>query len=168
MPTWRTTRREAMRGLFALASASIVAVWTGGAGALPRTPPKGAPDASLQLVVLYGTKTDGGVTIPPGYDDLKNPPWNAYNNYAILRTKTIAFTKGTSVKEELEDGSTLETTLKEMPTAKDPKFYFDAVLTTGKGKKAFSLSWNGAKGARFFPTQVPYKDGGIVLSLKIL
>ena len=163
MSTLVTTRRRTMRWLGVASAAMIVAVWTGGALAVPRLGQKAASDAELELVLLHGTKAAKDL-VPDGYDELKNPPWNAYNHYEILTTKTLALTKGTSVKEALPDGSMLETTLLETT----PKYQIKVELKDGKGNLMSKGTYKAGKGARFLPVQAPYKGGGLVVSLKIL
>jgi len=160
-----TTRRRAMRWLGAASAAMLVAVTTGAAFAVPRLGQKPTVDAELELVLLHGTKAPKD-SIPDGYDELKNPPWNAFNHYVILENtpKKLALTKGTAVKEALPDGSTLETTLIDTT----PKYQIKVELKDGKGNSLSKGTYKAGKGARFLPVQAPYKGGGLVVSLKIL
>src|SRR4051794_16448964 len=85
-------RRSWLRWCGALTTGAAIATtarWT--SAAKPMSAPHGAVDADMEMVLLFGTK-DEKDEIPSGFGDLASPPWNAYNHYEILSTKSIPLT----------------------------------------------------------------------------
>lgn len=124
---------------------------------------KGADDANVELTMLHGTKAATGA-IPPGWPELSKPPFDAYNKYELLSTKTLALKKGTATKESLPDGSALEATLIETT----PKVKIELVLKDGKGAQISKGTYSSPKGKRFLPVSTPFKGGSLVVGVKVL
>lgn len=124
---------------------------------------QGADDANVELTLLHGTKADASA-IPSGWPELTNPPFNAYNHYAVLSTKTLALKKGNASKESLPDGSTLEATLLDT----NPKVKVELVLKDNKGAQISKGTYSSPKGKKFLPVSTPYKGGALVVGLKVL
>ncbi len=156
----KPSRRTAMRGL--VSAAAVLAVGLSAAfahsGAI-----QGAGDGSLELVLLHGTKQATGA-IPPGWPELSEPPFTAYNHYEIVGTKTLSLEKGKAFKEALPDGSTIEATLHEVA----PKHKFELVVKDSKGAQVSKGSYSLPKGKRILPVSTPYKGGNLVVALKVL
>lgn len=124
---------------------------------------QGADDANVELTLLHGTKADASA-IPSGWPELTSPPFNAYNHYAVLSTKTLALKKGNASKESLPDGSTLEATLLDT----NPKVKVELVLKDNKGAQISKGTYSSPKGKKFLPVSTPYKGGALVVGLKVL
>lgn len=124
---------------------------------------QGPDDASLELTLLHGTKASASA-IPSEWPELKSPPFNAYDKYEILSTKTLALKKGNAAKEPLPDGSSLEATLLET----NPKVKIQLVLKDSKGAQVSKGTYSPPKGKRFLPVSTPYKTGALVVGLKVL
>lgn len=124
---------------------------------------KGADDANVELTMLHGTKASTSA-IPSGWPELNKPPFDAYNHYDVLSTKTLALKKGTATKESLPDGSALEATLIE--TA--PKVKIELVLKDSKGAQVSKGTYSSPKGKKFLPVSTPFKGGALVVGVKVL
>jgi hypothetical protein len=123
---------------------------------------KGAGDADVEITLVHGTK--GAELIPPGWPELKDPPFNAYNHYEVVSTKTLALKKGTQTKESLPDGSSLEATLIDIA----PKVKLELVLKDSKGAQVSKGTYSSPKGKKFIPVSTPYKGGSLVIGVKPL
>lgn len=150
----KPARRSALRWLAVAATTLAV----GSASAALR----GAGDADVEITFFHGTK--GTDSIPPGWPELKDPPFNAYNHYEAIGNKTLALKKGTPTKESLPDGSSLEVTLAEVA----PKVKFELVIKDSKGAQVSKGTYAAAKGKKFLPVSTPYKNGSLVLGVKVL
>lgn len=141
-----------------------VAVMTLGVGtASAQGSAQSANNANFELTLLHGTKGDAG-TIPSGWPELTSPPFNAYNHYEVLSTKTLTLTKGSASKEALPDGSTLEATLVDTT----PKLKVELVLKDNKGAQISKGTYSTPKGKKFLPVSTPHKGGALVVGLKAL
>lgn len=120
-------------------------------------------DADVELTMLHGTKA-AAESIPPTWPELKDPPFNAYNKYEVLSTKTLALKKGTQTKESLPDGSSLEATLIDIA----PKVKLELVLKDNKGAQVSKGTYSSPKGKKFLPVSTPYKGGSLVIGVKVL
>jgi hypothetical protein len=123
----------------------------------------GADDANVELTLLHGTKASASA-IPSGWPELSNPPFNAYNNYSVLSTKTLPLKKGTATKESLPDGSSFEATLIDVA----PKVKVELVIKDHKGAQVSKGTYSSPKGKKFLPVSMPYKGGSLVIGLKVL
>lgn len=123
----------------------------------------GDGEANVELTLLHGTKAEASV-IPSGWPELTSPPFNAYNHYEVVSTKTLALKKGNPAKEALPDGSSLEATL--VDTA--PKVKVELVLKDAKGAQVSKGTYSTPKGKRFLPVSTPFKGGALVVGLKAL
>jgi hypothetical protein len=117
----------------------------------------------IELTLFHGTKA-AAESIPAGWPELKDPPFNAYNKYEQLSTKTLALTKGTATKESLPDGSSLEATLIEVA----PKVKVELILKDKKGSQVSKGTYSAAKGKKFLPVSTPYQNGALVIGVKVL
>lgn len=156
--TTTTSRRSLLRWLGVITT--TLAVGTASAainqGAAANT-------ADVELTMLHGTKASAS-SIPPGWPELSKPPFDAYNHYELLSTKTLALKKGTATKESLPDGSALEATLIETT----PKVKIELVLKDGKGAQISKGTYSSPKGKRFLPVSTPFKGGSLVVGVKVL
>ena len=158
-----TTRRGLLRSMgVALGAAALVAGAAGRSAAGSRV--AGASDADVELVLLHGTKADQPA-IPKDFPELANPPFNAYNHYAVLSSKTLALLKDKTATEALPDGSSLETTLRDKE--KGDKFKLEIAVKDAKGAQVSRGKYTAGRGARFMPVTLPYKGGILVVSLKV-
>jgi hypothetical protein len=123
----------------------------------------GPNNADVELTLLHGTKASASA-MPSGWPELNKPPFDAYNHYALLSTKTLALTKGTATKESLPDGSSLEATLIETT----PKVKIELVVKDSKGTQITKGTYASPKGKRFLPVSTPYKGGSLVIGFKVL
>lgn len=124
---------------------------------------QGPTTADVELTLLHGTK---GATsaIPSAWPELNEPPFNAYNHYAIVSTKTLSLTQGALTKESLPDGSSLEATLIQIA----PKVKLELVLKDSKGAQVSKGTYSASKGKKFLPVSTPYKGGSLVIGVKVL
>jgi len=152
----KETRRRALRLLGGAAAAAVVALSTF-AHAQPTT-------ASVELVVLHGVK-DGSNSYPPGYPELTKAPWDAYDHYTVLSTKSLALTKGSAVNETLPNSWTIETTLLDITP---PTYKLRIVVKDEKGVQKSSGTYPMAKGVRVLPARIPHGGGGMVPAFKVL
>lgn len=158
----RLSRRQAIRGV--VSAAAVLAVGLSAAFAQSSGIQQAASnDANLELVLLHGTKQANGA-IPPGWPELSQPPFTAYNHYEVVGTKTLGLQKGKAFKEALPDGSTIEATLQEVA----PKHKFELVVKDSKGTQVSKGSYSLPKGKRILPVSTPYKGGNLVVALKVL
>lgn len=155
MDSHKTSRRTLLRWISVLA----MTLGVGTASASIR----GADEANVELTLFHGTKADAG-TIPSGWPELTSPPFNAYNHYEQISTKTLALKKGNASKESLPDGSTLEATLVDT----NPKVKVELVLKDNKGAQISKGTYSSPKGKKFLPVSTPYKNGALVVGLKVL
>ncbi len=151
----KPTRRTWLRAIGALAL--TLGVGTASAAI------QGDSDANVELTLLHGTKAEASA-IPSGWPELTSPPFNAYNHYEALSTKTLALKKGNASKEPLPDGSSLEATLVDV----NPKVKVELVLKDSKGAQISKGTYSSPKGKRFLPVSTPYKGGALVVGLKVL
>jgi hypothetical protein len=119
-------------------------------------------DVDLELTLLHGTN-QAAAAIPPGWPELGSPPFNAYNHYAVVTTKSLVLKKGTLTKESLPDGSTLEANVVE--TA--PKAKLELVLRDAKGGQVVKGTYSLPKGKRHPFATTPYKGGSLVIGLRV-
>jgi len=138
-----------------------VLAMTCGVGTASAAIQQSANSTNVELTLLHGTKADAGA-IPAGWPELTSPPFNAYNHYEVVSTKTLALTKGNAAKESLPDGSTLEATLLDT----NPKVKVELVLKDNKGSQISKGTYSSPKGKKFLPVSTPYKGGALVVGLK--
>lgn len=148
----KPARRSALRWM-AMAACSLA---VGTASAQTGT------SADVEITLLHGTK--GTDAIPPTWPELKDPPFNAYNHYEIVSTKTLALKKGAQAKESLPDGSSFEATLIDTT----PKVKLELVLKDSKGAQVSKGTYSASKGKKFMPVSTPYKGGSLVIGVKVL
>lgn len=140
---------------------SVVAMTLGAVGTASAQDAGTTNTANVELTLFHGTKADAG-SIPSAWPELTSPPFNAYNHYEQLSTKTLALTKGNASKESLPDGSTLEATLLDT----NPKVKVELVLKDSKGAQISKGTYSSPKGKKFLPVSTPYKNGALVVGLK--
>ncbi|MBI2388124.1 MAG: hypothetical protein HYV09_00795 [Deltaproteobacteria bacterium] len=152
--------KPARRSLLRWIGVAAMTLGVGTASAAIQGP--SAPE--LEVTLLHGTKASASA-IPSGWPELADPPFNAYNRYEILSTKTLALKKGSPSKESLPDGSSLEATLLD---DSNPKVKFELVLKDSKGAQVSKGTYSSPKGKRFLPVSTPYKTGALVVGVKVL
>lgn len=153
--TQKPARRSALRWIAIAASTLVVST--------SYAAPQGAGDVDVELTMLHGTKAAAGA-IPSAWPELNDPPFNAYNKYEVLSTKTMALKKGTQTKESLPDGSSLEATLIDVT----PKVKLELVLRDAKGAQVSKGTYSSPKGKKFLPVSTPFKGGSLVIGVKVL
>lgn len=132
-----------------------------------------ASEVKAELIVLHATNDGKG--IDPGIGKipaLEKPPFSAYNSYKLMERSNLKLPKGEEKAKDLPDGGQLLVTYKDMLKGKkkeDPdKFVLSASINKPDKKPLFpGVQVNAAKGEWFFLAGPKYKDGILVIGIKV-
>jgi hypothetical protein len=139
------------------------------------TPAPEAPDATItaEVVILHATNDGTGLDPKIGkMPELVKPPFSAYNSYKLLERLKISLTKGKPTTTTLPNGSVLMVSLKEVVAAKkkdEPKRFVISASIQKPGGNSFLplLEVNAKAGENFFVAGQQYKEGVLVLGVKV-
>jgi hypothetical protein len=98
----------------------------------------------LELSVIHGVKTDGGLSIDPALRDLpqltRDQPFVQYNSYKLLERRQFPLDASKPVVLPLPNGRTLQVTLGGVSVEKNEKRYQLEARIAEPGKQAFLKS----------------------------
>ena len=116
-----------------------------------------------EVLVIHGTQCDKP-SVDPAIGEM--PPLK-YNCYKLLEKKMIPLTKGQSSTAPLPNGRTFQITYSDQTP--DKKFKVAAAISQPDGKGYMKLADITAEaGKRFNVGGFAYKDGALVLAIKIV
>jgi hypothetical protein len=129
--------------------------------------------AKAEVLVIHADNSGKG--IDPRLKHLKQltqPPFNAYDSYWLIETKTMDLTQGEAAEAELPDKGKLKLALKEVvkPSEDKPKtrYVVKASITKSNGKMFLpGLEVNANEDEIFFVAGQKYKNGILVLGIRI-
>jgi hypothetical protein len=159
------------RHLLAALTVAVSAEWLhrGVAHAAPAKAP------SIEISVIYATRTDGGGSIDPQLGELpqlrSQQPFVRYNVFKLLDRTRLPTEKGRAILYQIADGRTLQVTLVDVTDAdkKSEERYHVRVEIAGPKKKEFLklLEVTAGAGAPFFVGGQTFRDGTLFLELVV-
>ena len=160
------TRRWVL-GATALAALAV----SGGASSPARAAAPLHP--SVEIRVIQGLKTDGGVSIDPKLHDLpqltRDEPFIRYNVYNQLDDKVMPLQKGTPAPYDIVNGRTLRVTLLDETVEKNETRYHVRAEIDEPGKKAYLrlLDVTASANQPFFVAGQSYQGGTLFLEMVV-
>jgi hypothetical protein len=154
-----------------LAAVAAVVVFVG--FACGRAFAAGGKGATLELLVIYATRADGGASIDPQLRDLpkltKEQPFVRYNVFRLLDRKHFPLEAGKPIIDALVNGRTLRLVLDGVTEeAGEPRYQMQTQIGE-PGKVAFlrSLQVTASGNEPFFVGGQSYQGGTLFLELVV-
>lgn len=162
-----TTRRSVLKML----AGSGCAIF---AASIAKSAHAGDAPAEIDAEVMVLHATNDGKGIDPGIGDLpelKKPPFSSYDTYKLLGKSKHKLPKGKEQDKKLPNDSKLLLTYKDLIQAKknEPeKFAVGMKIKKPDDTEFISSTFHSPKGQYFFVAGPKYKNGVLVIGIKIL
>jgi hypothetical protein len=143
----------------------------GGLATLAFTAPAvaGAPQATVEVMVLHATTQPGKGSIDPSIGNLpqlRRPPFSAFNTYKLLAKQSLTLVKGTPTRYTLVNGRVLQITLTNVLPG--PRFEIAAAINQPGGTAYINLlRVTTPPNETFFVAGQQYRGGVIVIGFTL-
>lgn len=129
-------------------------------------------DIKTEVIILHATNDKSGIDPKIGkMPELEKPPFSTYNSYKLLEKAELKLTKGELKEQKLPDGGKLKVTFKEVVKSKkkdDPsKFSLATSIEKSDGKEFANIAVSALQGNYFFIAGQKYKEGVLVIGIKV-
>lgn len=137
--------------------------------ALAGTAHAGAPQATIEVMVLHATVQPGPGSIDPtigNLPQLRRPPFSAYNTYKLLARQSLTLVKGTPSQYTLVNGRVLQITLNNVLPG--PRYEIGAAINQpGGGSYLNLLRVTTPPNETFFVAGQQYRGGVIIIGFTL-
>jgi hypothetical protein len=160
----RTVLRYALAGAGLVVASPALAATAGDAASLQN----GAGPVLAEIMVLHATQAAGAGSIDPQIahvQQLKKPPFSAYNTYKLLDRKTLPLDRGKAASQELANKGVLQVTLREVSA--DKRYKVAAELGQPGGAPFGKVEVTAAPNETFFVAGPSYDRGILVIAITL-
>lgn len=135
--------------------------------------PEAKVEAKAELIVLAASNDGSGIDAKiPNQDQLKKPPFSAYNSYRLVEQADLVLAKGKAVERSLPDKGKLSLTLEDFvpkSAKEEARYVVAASIVKADGEKFLPrVQLNSKKGEWFFVAGQKFKDGILVLGFRVI
>ena len=134
---------------------------------------KKAAEVRSEILILHATNDKKGIDPAIGkIAALEKPPFSAYDSYKLLERAELTLPQGETKERALPDGAKLDVSFLDLVKKNAPsdpdRYALSAAIRKADGKVSFpGVKVNASKGEYFFIAGQRYKEGILVIGIKV-